>query len=68
MTRKTVTIPADTLTVLINAAVSWHDELDEYIIPNAEETSEEDAFAYHTESATIHLAVGLARAAIREEN
>lgn len=68
MIRKTVTIPADTLTVLINAAVSWRDELDEYIIPNAEETSAEDAFAYHAESAAIHLAVGLARAAAREEN
>lgn len=68
MTNKTVTIPADTLTVLINAAVSWHDELDEYIIPNAEETSMEDASACHAESAAIHLAVGLARAAAREEN
>lgn len=68
MIRKTVTIPADTLTVLIDAAASWRDELDEYIIPNAEETSTEDALACHAESATIHLAVGLARAAAREEN
>lgn len=68
MIRKAVTIPADTLTVLIDAAANWCDELDEYIIPNAEETSAEDAFAYHTESAATHLAVGLARAAAREEN
>lgn len=68
MTSKTVTIPGDTLTVLINAAASWRDELDEYIIPNAEETSMEDAFAYHAESATIHLAVSLARAAAREKS
>lgn len=63
---KTVTIPADALAVLINAAISWRDELDEYIIPNAEEASAEDAEAYHAESALIHQAVGLARDAGKE--
>ena len=63
---KTVTIPADALAVLINAAISWRDELDEYIIPSAEETSAEDAEAYHAESASIHRAVGLARDADKE--
>lgn len=63
---KRVLIPDSVLAVLIDAASKWDDELNGYIIPSAEETSDEDAEAYRAESALIHRAVGRARAADKE--
>ena len=59
-------IPASVLAVLIDAANKWGTELEEYIIPNAEETSAEDAEGYRAESVLIEWAVTHARDADKE--
>lgn len=63
---KRVLIPAGVLAVLVDAATKWAEELDEYIIPSAEETSAEDAEGYHAESAVIEWAVAHTRTADKE--
>lgn len=54
-------VPSAVLDVLVNAATSWRDELDEYIIPSAWETSAEEAEACTAESAAIGQAIIAAR-------
>ena len=63
---KRVLIPDSVLAVLIDAASKWGEELDQYIIPSAEETSAEDAEDYRTESVLIEWAVTHARTADKE--
>lgn len=58
---KRVLVPANVMAVLIDAASKWGTELDEYIIPSAEETSAEDAEGYRAESVLIDWAVTHAR-------
>ncbi len=48
------------LATLIDAARKWSTELDEYIIPSAQETSEEDAASYRAQRDEIDRAIELA--------
>lgn len=58
----TVMIDASDLEVLMDAAQDWAMELQHYIIPNAEETSEEDAQSCEERLEHINAAITAAQA------
>lgn len=64
MTRHLVSIQADTLRKLVDAARKWSTELDDYVIPSAQETSDEDAVSSRAQEAEIDRAIEIAEQAL----
>lgn len=52
-----VVVPASAVGALLDAARKWSAELDDYVIPSAGETSDEDARAYYAELARLDHAI-----------